>query len=217
MPWGALHQATAPTRPFASQALSTLEETCWHSPKDAPLGVVIFPVIMTWSRGKARTMARHGGLFKSSWMPVTSGKDKALPMASPLFLSYAVGLARSHMFSHSTERFTFLPTGLAVWDPTPLYDSTTGETFLFFGGPGRTKGHHWDIWLMTSQDKGGTWGVPRNVSGSCGRPGDLPNPPSVGGVMSRGRALYPPFGWGGYFKGKPCTPPVCCTSVTNPL
>lgn len=33
--------------------------------------------------------------------------------------------------------------GLAVWDPTPLYDNSTGETFLFFGGPGRTKGHHW--------------------------------------------------------------------------
>jgi hypothetical protein len=33
--------------------------------------------------------------------------------------------------------------GLAVWDPTPLYDAVSGDTFLFFGGPGRTKGHHW--------------------------------------------------------------------------
>ena len=23
--------------------------------------------------------------------------------------------------------------GLAVWDPTPLYDKASGETFLFFG------------------------------------------------------------------------------------
>lgn len=100
--------------------------------------------------------------------------------------------------------------GLAVWDPTPLYDNSTGETFLFFGGPGRTKGHHWDIWMMSSKDKGEHWTAPKNMSASCGRKGDMGyglsgDTPSDGqGIqLTSGRLVVP------LYAGKPAGRTIC--------
>lgn len=41
----------------------------------------------------------------------------------------------------------------AIWDPTPLFDRTTGKTFVFFGGPGRTStDSRLDVTMMSSTD-----------------------------------------------------------------
>ena len=41
----------------------------------------------------------------------------------------------------------------AIWDPTPLFDHTTGETFIFFGGPGRTAtDSRLDVTMISSTD-----------------------------------------------------------------
>eukprot|EP01047_Picozoa_sp_COSAG01_P075028 COSAG01_NODE_12725_length_1693_cov_2.590966_1_plen_470_part_01 len=104
--------------------------------------------------------------------------------------------------------------GVAVWDPTPLYDKATGTTFLFFGGPGRTLGHHWDIWQMKSLDKGEHWSEPVNMSSACGRQGDgsskaccglAGDTPSdgVGVQLSTGRLVIPMYG------GKPAGRTIC--------
>ena len=53
----------------------------------------------------------------------------------------------------------------AIWDPTPVFDSSTGETFIFFGGPGRTaKDSRLDVTAISSTDLGLSWGPPRNLS-----------------------------------------------------
>eukprot|EP01052_Picozoa_sp_SAG31_P052497 SAG31_NODE_12988_length_901_cov_1.266833_1_plen_117_part_00 len=41
----------------------------------------------------------------------------------------------------------------AVWDPTPVFDEMTGETFILFGGPGRTaQDSRLDITMVSSTD-----------------------------------------------------------------
>jgi hypothetical protein len=58
----------------------------------------------------------------------------------------------------------------AIWDPTPLFDRTTGETHVFFAGPGRVAGDsRLDISMITSKNLGVSWSPPRNVSSSCMR------------------------------------------------
>ena len=93
----------------------------------------------------------------------------------------------------------------AIWDPTPVFDRTTGETFLFFAGPGRTAvDSRLDITMISSKDFGLSWGVPVNISSSCMRPGANPkfdgglsgNTPADGCGMqvSTGRLVIPMYG-----------------------
>ena len=64
----------------------------------------------------------------------------------------------------------------AIWDPTPVFDRTTGETFIFFAGPGRTAiDSTLGVSMVSSSDLGLSWSDVRNLTASCMRPGSNPH------------------------------------------
>eukprot|EP01052_Picozoa_sp_SAG31_P031039 SAG31_NODE_3248_length_4493_cov_1.923760_1_plen_565_part_00 len=64
----------------------------------------------------------------------------------------------------------------AIWDPTPVFDRTTGETFVFFAGPGRTTSDSTlGVSMLSSTDLGASWGPVHNLTASCMRPGSNPH------------------------------------------
>lgn len=60
--------------------------------------------------------------------------------------------------------------GGAVYDPTPVYDDTTGKIHVIFSYcPARYMSRPpisqaFELWEVTSEDRGLTWGAPRNLS-----------------------------------------------------
>ncbi len=128
-------------------------------------------------------------------MPLVHFSKDALHVVTPTIRKHLVSRCLSDLWKGFSATH-----GLAVWDPTPLYDNVTGDTFLFFGGPGRTKGHHWDIWMMKSEDKGSSWAAPKNMSTMCGRAGSMgyglsgDTPSDGAGVqLTTGRLIVPMY------------------------
>jgi sialidase-1 len=143
---------TSPPQPPATEA-------CVYKAFRIPGFVNAGGTLLAFAEGRATGCADMSGYHD---MMLRSSTDQGRSWGALRTIVDARALWRSFSAAH----------GLAVWDPTPIFDSTTGTTFLFFGGPGRTKGHHWDIWQMSSQDKGRSWSAPVNMSSSCGRQGD---------------------------------------------
>eukprot|EP01044_Picomonas_judraskeda_P013251 COSAG03_NODE_1981_length_3263_cov_4.269595_2_plen_611_part_00 len=84
--------------------------------------------------------------------------------------------------------------GSAVWDITPVFDRDTRNIFVMFSGPGRQLGEQADVFCVSSQDMGLTWGTPVNLSSACGSgrtPGD-----GSGVQVSTGRLIVPLYGAG---------------------
>jgi sialidase-1 len=89
--------------------------------------------------------------------------------------------------------------GNAVWDPTPVFDRSTGRAFVFFNGPGRRELVLSQTTMGWSDDGGSTWAF-KNVTAECQRPGvgagtHAGNTPGNGhGVqLSSGRLVIPMY------------------------
>eukprot|EP00038_Savillea_parva_P014906 m.12358 g.12358 ORF g.12358 m.12358 type:complete len:569 (-) comp2940_c1_seq1:138-1844(-) len=99
--------------------------------------------------------------------------------------------------------------GNAIWDPTPLFDATTGRAFVFFNGPGRRELSLAYTTMGWSDDDGVTWAF-RNVTSACQRAGLMAgsragNTPGNGhGVqLASGRLVVP------MYAGTPAGASIC--------
>ena len=106
-----------------------------------------------------------------TWAPLTTLVDA---LAFPPWKNY-------HVKTHN-----------AAWDPSPVHDRITNETFVFFNGPGREANEaagSLATWMMKSSDGGVTWTLPTNMTSQCQRPGHVAGTSFSGSTPGDGHAV----------------------------